>query len=189
MLMHKLRTRMSRGDKGNEAVGLIFLFPFLAFIAFILIETGFNMHYRSLVDNITQDTVRSISQDGGLYWGRTTYPQYNSAGDQYATGTTWTQVGEDRLLELCGAAPGSNTSRCEKPPTMTCTVQDGQDFPPFGVGVAPAVNTPVSCTATFFYNPVSPLTQNPVTSVGFSNVLTAPFVITINGLTVTGLEG
>lgn len=171
-----------RAETGmSEIAGAIVILPLMAFLIFALIETGINLHYRTLVDNATQTTVREISQDGALYWARTSvFPPPYDEGVIPANG--WQTIGEERLAELCG----TNSERCTQAPTMDCSVQGGNDSPGYAIQLAPTVNTPVTCTATFYYNPVSPLSNNPATSVGFSLFLTRPMTITIQGNTTVG---
>lgn len=193
--------RWRTGERGvSEIVSALFVLPVLAFLIFALIDTGVYMHYRSMVDITTQQTVRRIAQDGGFYWARTSaFPDgVTSAGSAESSSSLeaaggWPAVGKAELEKLCGAP--EERERCAQfsdgaiaegqPPTMECEVENGETFEG-GVSVAKEVNTNVTCTATFYYNPVSPLSTNLATSLGFSTLLTKPIVIKIDGRTTVG---
>jgi prepilin-type N-terminal cleavage/methylation domain-containing protein len=161
----------------SEIAAALFVVPFIAFLIFALIEAGFNMRMRTIVDNATSDTVRSIAQDGGLYWARTS-PLGVVTPDR-----TWETIGQEDLAKIC-----ETSGRCDPntPPTMTCTVDDSVSIDGYAVQVARTAGATVSCVATLTYNPVSPLSSNEVTSVGFSKFFESKISSTVIGRTVVG---
>ena len=172
-------------EKGmSEVAGAIFVLPFVAFLIFALVECGVNMRYRILVENINQSTVQGISNDGALYWTRTSRPPITQDN-------TWEADEQRRLQELCGSAAIDGAgSHCTQPPTADCVVADGAavDYPP-SIQVAREAGDNVRCTATFYYKTVSPLSNTPFTSVGFSYFFHKPIVQTAYGKTVVGFSG
>lgn len=163
----------------SDAASAIFILPIIAFLIFALVDLGVNFHYRSKVDRIVQETVRSISYDGSKYWARTTV-----VPDGYdETSFSWETWGFDQLEKLCGA----DGSRCDGSPTMKCTIADTVDVD--GFVVAKYKNTEVSCEASFPYDPVSPLSKSPVTSLGFNGLLTSDIKSSSTGLTSVGYNG
>lgn len=174
--------RWWQAEKGaSEAAAFIILFPFLAFLIFALIETGVNFAFRGQVDNVVQNVTRGVTQDGGVYWERTT--SSGSAGRYLgAPGWGWEGWGLDQLNELC-----SSTGRCASPPTLSCTVAGGVT----GGGyykLATAAASNVTCTATVNYRTVTSLGSNPATSLGFSTALTRPITVTVRGVTTVGRD-
>lgn len=173
----------------SEIASAIFVLPVMIFLIFALIETGINMHYRSMVDGVTQQTVRRIANDGALYWARTTTLPTGSGA---ASARGWETVGTQELQNLCGTA-GSPGYRCDttKPaPRMFCQVRSngGAINGPGAIQVARKVSDPVVCTATFNYKPVSPLSKSSVTSLGFDSLFNKTITITVKGNTVVGAE-
>lgn len=181
-----IRRWMRREDGMSEITAAIFVLPFIAFLIFVLVDVGFNLRYRTLVDNITQNTTSALANDGAQYWARTTVLPTGPDGERYDPSTfTWEQYGTDRLQALCG------TNRCTDPSKarMVCTVQGGISDGALARDVAPTKNTPVECTSYFPYRPVSPLSNNDATSVGFKGFLTSPIESTVEALTTVGAQG
>lgn len=183
-----------RSEMGmSDIVSAIFVLPFIAFLIFALVDTGVNLRYRTLVDNATQSVVRSISQDGGLYWSRTTQTQFITdpvTGVPYGVYDPtfrWDVYGTKILRNLCGAGAQRCTSINEA--KMTCTVAGGTSGYGWGIQVAPGKGALVECRSVFPYLPVSPLSKNLVTSVGFNTLLTSPIQTSVRGITTTGLGG
>lgn len=166
----KLSARFARWRRGEggfgEIMATIVVLPLIASLIFLLLETGFNIHYRSAVDSITQNAVRGIALEGGDLNPRT------------HTGTiSWSQQAAKDLATLCGGSVGSGyypNGRCKQgPPTISCTGA------PWNTG------TSFSCTSTFWYAPISPMSTNPLWSMGMSGLFNKPITITVNS-TVSG---
>lgn len=165
----------------SEVAGAIFVLPFLAFLIFALVEAGVNMRYRILVENALENTVQGVSNDGAVYWSRTSAPPITETN-------TWVDTGNKHLADLCGASPGASGSHCKTTPTMTCTVANSTTTGATAVQVAPTAGTPVTCEAEFDYKPISPLSNNPMTSVGFSVFFNKPIKVSAQGITAVGYE-
>lgn len=175
--------RWLAGERGaSEITAAIFVLPFLIALLFVLIELGFNLRYRGAVDNIVQDTTRSVAADGGnLYPPAFSGPaNYNVGGNP---GTGWAGVGRARLLDLCGDGDATKWQRrCSdlRNVRMTCTPQKP----------GPEPGTPVECTATFPYKPVAGfMSNNPVFSLGFSGIWNSPIEVTVRSVTSIGTGG
>lgn len=155
----------SRKDGGmGEAATAIIVLPFMIALVFVILETGFNLRYRGMVDNVVQDTVRGISQDGANYWAAT-----NTVPIGYPN---WQAYGQARLTELC-----SGNSRCKQPPVLTCW--------PSGPYSSPGGES--GCTAVFHYKPIAGFTtDNPVFNLGFGRLWDNPIETTIRSRTVVG---
>jgi hypothetical protein len=168
----RLQNRLARWRRGEAGFGevatTIVVLPFMASLIFLLLEVGFNIHYRSGVDSIVQNTVRGIALEGGDSNLRT-----------HASGASpWTVQAGNTLATLCGGTIGSNSypnGRCKRIPTINC---------PGTQGSVPT-GTEFSCTATFYYAPISPMSTNPLWSMGMSGLFTKPITITVNS-TVSG---
>lgn len=157
--------RALTGDRGmGEAATAIVVLPFMIALVFVLLETGFNLRYRGMVDNVVQDTVRGISQDGADYWAAT-----NTVPVGYAN---WSSYGQARLNDLC-----NGNTRCTQPPTLYCE--------PGAPAASPGA--PVFCIATFYYKPIAGFTtNNPVFNLGFGRLWDRPITTRIDSRTVVG---
>lgn len=157
--------RKLTSDRGmGEAATAIVVLPFMIALVFVLLETGFNLRYRGMVDNVVQDTVRGISQDGADYWAAT---------DTVPAGfPNWTAYGQSRLNDLC-----NGNTRCTQPPALTCW--------PAGPYAEPGGAS--GCTAVFYYKPIAGFTtNNPVFNLGFGRLWADPIETTIQSRTVVG---
>ena len=160
-----------KAEKGvAEAYAAIIVLPIMMALIFLLAETGFEIHYRSNVDSIVQEAVRGISLEGGDYNPRTSTFSPTSQINVYSnnsTTNTWSSRAQVALVSLCATNGNYNIGRCTQPPTVSC-------FPTLG-----AQGDPVSCTATFYYRPISSLSSQTWSSFGLSSFLTKPIVITM----------
>lgn len=158
----------------SEAAATIFILPLMIALIFVLIELGFNLQYRAKVDNIVQDTVRSISNEGGVYWPKT-YTGPAKYGTGAMAGTGWEGYARDRLTALCGTV-NSVSSRCSSAPTITCTPQ-----------IAAYAGVEAKCTVTFPYKPVASfMSNNPAMNLGFGGIWSKPFTTTVTAPTTVG---
>jgi hypothetical protein len=179
----------------SEVAGAIFVLPLIAFILFALVEAGVYFHYRTSVDNIVDQAAKGFANDGGDRFMRTL--RVSASGSTVVTPTkpnggaysvaefTWSKWGSDSLQQLCGT-PG-DSYRCQggQPPRVVCETPN----PISGSGSVNVARQPyaeVKCTATFPYEPVSPLSKNPLTSLGLSGLFTRPITMTAITLTKTG---
>lgn len=152
------------GEAGiSDVMTAIFVLPMLVSLLFTLTEVGVNVHYKASVDQIVQDAVRGAATDGGDYWARTN-----------TIGHSWSTEALTRLTALCG--PGS--ARCTQPPTVTCTP-----------AVAVNSTSQITCSAVFYYKPVSALSKSPLFSWGLSGTLTMPIRVTLRSLPATSQNG
>lgn len=164
----------------SEIYSTIIVLPIIAYAIFALIETGINLQYRAQVENITQLTTRSIALDGAQYWARTT-----AVPDGYSSGSfLWEDYGADQLAKLCG----DTGNRCNGVPTMECEVENAFDGATFRQ-LAQFKGSEVTCFANFPYVPVSPLSRNPVTSLGLSGFFASPIRAEVTALTTVGGNG
>lgn len=164
----------------SEIYSTIIVLPIIAYAIFALIETGINLQYRAQVENITQSTTRSIALDGAQYWARTTAIPAGYTSSNFL----WEDYGADQLAKLCGDTGG----RCNGVPTMECEVQNAFDGATFRQ-LAQYKGSEVTCFASFPYVPVSPLSRNPVTSLGLSNFFNSPIRAEVTALTTVGGNG
>lgn len=162
-------SRWKQGERGfAEVAAAIITIPFMVSLIFVLIETGFNLRYRSFVDSLAQDTLRGVSMDGG------TYSSINSLGQSW---DSWATAKANLLCSKTGAPIGSSSSRCTQAPSVVCT--------PVGNPLV-ALGSEAKCTFTFYYKPVIGLMQNDVFSLGFSGMFKQPISITITSRVLVG---
>jgi hypothetical protein len=162
-MIGKIRNWLFNERGVSEAATAIFILPIITSMLFVLVEAGFNMRSRAVEDSIVQDIVRGISLDGGV-----SNPRTNTLGHD------WQTEGLNRLKAACT----SGAIRCNGTPTIACNP-----------GVAANVGDPVSCTAQINYKVISPLSVNPLFSLGFQGVFTSPMKTTITSVSATGTNG
>ena len=159
-----------KAEKGvAEAYAAIIVLPIMMALIFLLAETGFEIHYRSNVDSVVQEAVRGISLEGGDYNPRTSTFAPMSQINAYSNSTTntWSSRAQGALVALCATNGNYSIGRCTQAPTVYCSPLLG------------AQGDQVSCTATFYYRPISSLSSQTWSSFGLSAFLTKPIVITM----------
>lgn len=155
-----------------EIYSTIVILPIIVALIFLLLETGFEIHYRSNVDSIVAEAVRGISLEGGDYNPRVSIysPTSEVNSNSGSTTNTWSSHAQIALAALCGNSNNGSypVGRCTQAPTVFCTPLTGTQ------------GEPVQCTATFYYLPISSLSSQSWSSFGLSTLLTKPISITIN---------
>ena len=151
--------RIRRDERGiSEATSAIIVLPLLAMLLFMLVETGMNIRYRLLVDNVVQTAVRGVALDGG---------DCNTRTGCTGADKSWSRKASETLNALC-----TNSGRCTAAGGMnsvTCSP----------AGAANEVGDEVYCQATVTYKPLSGLSTNPVTCLGFCSLFSTPFTTKI----------
>lgn len=164
------------GERGaGEMAAAIVVIPLMIALVFTLIEVAVAMHYRTRVDSVVQDTVRGVANDGAVYSVRTYTGPRGSRYEQSNRG--WQEYGQEALTALCG----TNSTRCDDPPTITCSPATLGEF----------AGETASCTATFYYKPVTGgLLDNPVMNLGFGGLWDDEgYSVRIDSITRVGAGG
>lgn len=163
-LMRKLlnRTKSERGL--SEAATAIIVLPIILGALFVMLDVGFYMRSKAMLDIVVQDTLRGVALDGG-----NNNPRTNIIGEP------WSTKGLRNLNEACD----SGTLRCDPaaPIVLTCTPNQSL-----------RVGDNVSCEATVSYRVISPLSEGPL-GLGLQNLYTAPITVRIVGSAATGIGG
>lgn len=178
--------RWRRGERGfGEFAAAIFVLPVLIALVFTLIELGWYLRYRAMVDEATRLTTMMVAQEGA----NTTQPW--SALKYVDPSAKWSDFGKEQLRMLCfnaipaqtasgggatGAVPSGIGQRCSQPPTMTCTPENLQENP----------GEVVRCNSTFYYTPLTALGRSPIFSFGFSGLFARPIEIFVVSRTSVG---
>jgi hypothetical protein len=167
--MSRLRAWLFREEGVSEAATAIFVLPLIAALVFLVIEAGFNVRTRIVIDSTLQDTVRSVSLDGGDNSPRTTS----------LTGQTWSQVGTQRLQAACTSGAIRATNSCLSL-GVTCSP-----------AAANAAGDNVFCflTTPITYKTLSPLSTNALFSFGFSGLFTTPIQSRVDSVASVGVNG
>ncbi len=176
--MKRLRSWLIREEGVSEAATAIFVLPIIVALIFLLVETGFNIRTRTIIDNTLQDTTRSVAHDGGYNNPRsTTLPASYTAGVGSQTG--WAKVGSMRLQADCTAGLIRSVNACNTL-TVTCTP-----------AIAATAGSTVSCSlgSPITYKTLSPLSTNPLFSFGFGPLFTTPISETITSVAALGASG
>jgi Flp pilus assembly protein TadG len=162
-MIGKIRNWLFNERGVSEAVMAIIILPIITSMLFVLVEAGFNMRSRAVMDSVVQDVVRGISLDGGV-----NNPRTNTLGHD------WQTEGLNRLKAACT----TGSIRCKTVPTIVCSPT-----------VAANVGDAVTCSAQVTYKVISPLSVNPLFSLGFQGVFTSPLKVTITSVAATGSNG
>lgn len=157
--------RLHRGEGGfSEAATAIFVLPLLALLIFMLIETGWNIRYRLLLDNIVSGATRGVALDGA---------NCNPKAGCKNASQSWSSKITTQIDTLCGTG---STARCKIVTPSRCTPQS----------LATKVGDTVKCTVTVSYTPLTAMASNPVSSLGFSTLLTADITTTVESAAGVG---
>lgn len=154
-----------KSEKGlSEATTAIFVLPIILGALFVMLDVGFYMRSRSMLDTVVQDTVRGVALDGG-----NSNPRTNIIGEP------WSTKGLRNLQNACE----NGTIRCEPaaPITLTC-----------GPNQANNVGAEVWCEATITYNVISPLSEGPL-GLGLQGLYDDPITVRVVASAATGLTG
>jgi hypothetical protein len=152
-------------EKGlSEAATAIFILPVILGSLFVMLDVGFYMRSKAMLDVVVQDTVRGVALDGGNNNTRTNI-----------IGEPWAQKGLRNLNNACE----SGTLRCDPaaPITLTC-----------GPNQAANVGAEVWCEGTVTYRVISPLSEGPL-GLGLQGLYEAPITVRVVASAATGLNG
>lgn len=157
--------RWLREERGlSEAATAIFVLPLIVAALFVIVETGFNIRTRAVMDHIVQDTTRMAALDGGNF-----NPTTNTIG------MTWQAKGQQLLAKACA----DKSMRCATTPTMVC----------YPAGYALNVGEDVYCTATVKYKVISGLSTSTMFSFGFSGLYTSTITSTAHSVAAVAANG
>jgi len=174
-------------EKGfAELAAAIFVLPILITLVFTLIELGWYLRYRTMVEEATRITTVMVAAEGSQ--GRESW----SALESFPAGQNlnWSQYGTEQLRRLChsippqnnpgGAVsapvPGGNTGiRCTQPPQMQCS-------PGSLYSTTAEAAAGVRCTSTFRYRTLTSLGRDPLFSLGFSRLFSQPIEVTVTSV-------
>ena len=154
-----------KDEKGlSEAATAIIVLPIILGALFVMLDVGFYMRTRSMLDTIVQDTVRGVALDGGT----------NNPRTKVIAGT-WVEKGRVALNNACQ----SGSLRCDNamPINFTCAPV-----------VANRVGETVWCEATISYNVISPLSEGPL-GLGLQGLYAEPITVRVEASAAVGTEG
>lgn len=165
--MIRIRKWFIREGGVSEAATAIFVLPLIAALVFLIVETGFNIRTRTMIDSIIQDTTRSVALEGG--WN-------NARATSLPTGKTWISVGTSRLQSACASGVIRTDQACNTL-TVVCNPQ-----------VASFAGDIVTCAlgTAITYKTVSPLSTNPLFSYGMQGVFTTPITSSVSSVAAVG---
>lgn len=176
------------GETGlAEVAGAIVVIPLIFALIFTLIEVGWYLRYRAMVDQVTRSAAMMVAMDGA----DTQQPWSPLAGASPAAwSTSWSAWGTEQLRKIChnipaqttsggavtGAIPGGLGKRCEAMPSMTCT----PTALPTNAGAR------VECRAEFAYRPITSMARNTIFNMGFGSLFDRNMTITVESVTSVG---
>lgn len=167
-MLLKIRKWFIKEDGVSEAATAIFVLPLIAALVFLIVETGFNIRTRTMVDSIVQDTTRSAALEGG--WN-------NPRATSLPTGKTWVSVGTSRLQSACTQGVIRSKSSCSSL-AIVCTTPAVSSYA--GDLVTCGLSSPIT------YATVSPLSTNPLFSYGMQGVFTTPITSQVSSVAAVG---
>lgn len=158
--------RKIKDERGlSEAATAIIVLPIILGALFVMLDVGFYMRTRSMLDTIVQDTVRGVALDGG----------YNNPRTIVIAEDSWIIKGENSLRRACD----SGSLRCDQsmPIDLTCAPN-----------VARNVGETVWCEATISYRVISPLSEGPL-GLGLQGLYAEPITVRVEASAAVGTEG
>lgn len=160
-MIKKLQKWLKREEGISEATTAIFVLPLIVALIFLVVEAGFNIRTRVMIDNIVQDTTRSAALEGG--WN-------NPRATSLPAGKTWASVGTERLQEACRTGTIRSKTACGSLSIVCITP-----------AVANFAGDAVTCRLgrSITYATLSPLSTNPLFSYGFQGVFTTPITSSV----------
>lgn len=154
-----------KNEKGlSEAATAIIVLPVILGSLFVMLDVGFYMRTKAMLDTVVQDTVRGVALDGG-----TNNPRTNVIGE------SWSVKGQNSLIRACE----SGSLRCDDsmPRTLTCAPV-----------VANNVGQTVWCEATVSYKVISPLSEGPL-GLGLQGLYAEPITVRVEASASVGTQG
>ena len=163
----------------SEAAAFIFVIPIIIALIFSLIEVGWYLRYRGMVDEVTRTTAVMVAAEGSNTaqpWSALNSTSFNS----------WSEFGSRQLRNLCKPIPmqtsngdtvtgpitggwGGAGSRCEQAPSMSCTPGSLQA----------SAGADVECTARFDYKPLTSLARSTLFNLGFGGFFSKDIKVTV----------
>ena len=150
------RLRASRDERGSTAISFILAFPLFFFLLIGILETGWNVRQRALVQGIARDITRGAAADGGDCNPDTTSQNIVTPGDDNCDGAghaSWSRIGYDALV---------NKNRHQYT-SMTWSATGGDVFcdsdlsTPGMQDIAPRAGARIRCTVIYRYKPLTSL--------------------------------
>lgn len=182
-----------RKERGfAEVAAAIFVLPLLIALVFTLIELGWYLRYRTMVEEATRITTVMVAAEGSQ--GRESWSALQSfpAGWQ---SQNWSNYGTEQLRKLCHSIPAQTTSggsvsapvpsgdtgiRCRTRPAMVCQGTPGNRLDLFPTA---SEGNRVQCRSTFYYQTLTSLGRSPVFSFGFNNLFEGqPIEVTVTSV-------
>jgi Flp pilus assembly protein TadG len=170
--MSRIRAWLRREEGVSEAATAIFILPLIAALIFLIVDTGFDIRTRTVIDGIVQDTTRSVALDGGYKNARST-----SLDPSYSQG--WQTIGTNRLIQACQSGSIQTAQNCLSL-SVVCTPQIAANV---GDNVSCSLGTPIT------YKTLSPMSTNPLFSFGMSGLFTTPINSTSTSVAAVGSNG
>lgn len=164
----KLKNWFKKEGGVSEATTAIFVLPLVVALIFLVVEAGFNIRTRVMVDNLVQDTTRSAALEGG--WN-------NLRATSLPSGKTWASVGTERIQEACRTGTIRSKTPCNSL-SIICTTPAVANYA--GDAVTCRLGTPIT------YATLSPLSTNPLFSYGFQGVFTTPITSSVTSSAAIG---
>lgn len=163
----------------SEAAAFIFIIPIIIALIFSLIEVGWYLRYRGMVDEVTRTTAVMVAAEGS----DTAQPWSALNSTSF---TSWSDFGSRQLRNLCKPIPmqtsngdtvtgpitggwGGPSSRCEQAPSMNCTP----------VSLQASAGADVECTARFDYKPLTSLARSTLFNLGFGGFFSKDIKVTV----------
>ena len=148
-------------ERGAEIAAMLFVLPVLLVLVIGLIDIGFALRTRMLVENAARDGARGVAADGGNL-----NPRTNS------NGVAWNNRVRNQLWN------GSCTmSNCSGAPTVTCTPE-----------VVNRSGDMVSCTIVYSYRGLNADLLNSPMGLGMGSFI-KPFTVTSSARAEVGRTG
>lgn len=138
--------RRTKAEDGVELAAMLFVLPVLLVLLLALIDIGFMMRTRMLVENVARDGARGVAADGGNCWSRTN-PGCTGSGSANAWG--------NRVRSQLWSDGSCTLSACDGAPTVNCRKIIRTNGSTYSGNVVNHSGEYVACTINYRYKGIN----------------------------------
>lgn len=164
--------RVRNEESGVETMAMLIVLPVIVVLILALVDVGYMMRTRMVVENAARDAARGAAADGGNYWSRTNH-----------TGIAW----DTRLYRQLYAGH-CTTSQCSGAPSVSCTRITNASGGVYSSNVAQHSGDIITCTVYYPYRGFNQGLLNSPFGLGMGKLI-RPFTVTASARAETGVQG
>jgi Flp pilus assembly protein TadG len=166
--------RLRSDERGIEAPAMIIVLPILFVLIIGLVDVGWMIKTRMVVDNIVSTAVKQAAADGGNY-----NPQTMISGQP-----SWSDVAMNQLWD----GSSCKQSACDARPTVDCTLITRPNGTQYRSNVVIDAGDVITCSVNYPYRPISGALLRGPMGLGIGGMLD-PFTLTSTARSEIGTSG